>query len=134
MTGAFIIISPSSAIRRPKTGIRRSGGERGGIQSAMGLQLQQGINSSNVDFEEYAAKAKTLPVNTTNKSKLILYYLGFVITPLDADELKLRNKNNLAWLRCSQHQSKDHAGLGSYPKGKQGPMTPLSDQITIHAP
>ncbi|CAL9189032.1 unnamed protein product, partial [Musa hybrid cultivar] len=76
-------------------------------------KIQRGLNSSNVDFEEYAAKAKTLPVNTTNKSKLILIYLGFLITPLDADELKLCNKNNFVWLRCPRYRSKDHAGLGS---------------------
>ncbi|THU63038.1 hypothetical protein C4D60_Mb01t11510 [Musa balbisiana] len=79
-----------------QTGIQRRGG--GGIESAMGLQ---------VDFEEYAAKAKTLPVNTTNKSKLILYGV-----------LSIKVKIMLDW----------------DPKGKQGPMTPLSDQITIHAP
>ncbi|URE37198.1 hypothetical protein MUK42_08086 [Musa troglodytarum] len=41
----------------------------------MGLQIQRGVNSSNEDFEEYAAKAKTLPENTTNENKLILYGL-----------------------------------------------------------
>ncbi|CAL9211940.1 unnamed protein product, partial [Musa hybrid cultivar] len=83
-------------------------------------QLQRGINSSNVYFEEYAAKAKTLLENTTNGNKLILYglckkanYLAFLITHLDTDELKLCNKNNLAWLRCPRYRSKDHAGLGS---------------------
>ncbi|CAL9073904.1 unnamed protein product, partial [Musa acuminata var. zebrina] len=56
-----------SVLRDPATqpGIQRRGGG-GGIESAMGLQI---------DFEEYAAKAKTLPVYTTKKSKLFLYGL-----------------------------------------------------------
>ena len=37
-------------------------------------------NLLQVDFEEYAAKAKTLPVNTTKKSKLFLYGLYYQAT------------------------------------------------------
>ncbi|CAL9758870.1 unnamed protein product [Musa acuminata subsp. burmannicoides] len=53
------------------------------------LKFMMISNLLQVDFEEYAAKAKTLPVNTTKKSKLFLYGLYYQATGVLDIEVKI---------------------------------------------
>ncbi|KMZ74702.1 Acyl-CoA Binding Protein [Zostera marina] len=70
------------------------------------------------EFEEYAVKAKTLPENTTNESKLILYglYKQATVGPVDTSRPGIFNQRDRAkwdaW-KAVEEKSKDEA-MGDY--------------------
>ncbi|XP_064961279.1 acyl-CoA-binding protein [Musa acuminata AAA Group] len=76
------------------------------------------------DFEEYAAKAKTLPENTTNENKLILYglYKQATVGPVNTSRPGIFNMRDRAkwdaW-KAVEGKSKEEAMSDYITKVKQ---------------